>query len=69
MQNLHEFTWTTKDVGDCGARGCRGHRDYTVSCSCGWSKTFKNEYFAPDARELMLQHRLERLERASLTGD
>lgn len=62
--SLHQFTWTERDEGDCGAHGCHGHTTYIVTCICGWTREFTGEYLGkPDEDSLMLNHRLEYLER------
>lgn len=67
---IHKFTWTQKDAGDCGAHGCHGHTDYKVTCSCGWKKEFKDEYSGqPDEAVLMINHRLEYLEKRLIARD
>lgn len=63
----HTFTWEKKKTGDCGAHGCHGHADYTVTCTCGWTETFKNEYWRPSEVDLLLKHHLDYLEAQCLT--
>lgn len=63
MSELHEFTWKSKDDGDCGSHGCTGHTTWTVKCTCGWKQVFPGQYFGrPDEDALMLEHRLDYLE-------
>ena len=59
----HKFTTESVYSGTCGDHYCPGHYHTIITCTCKWKKEISYDINSEDLEKVMLEHRLEILER------